>query len=174
MDVILNLREMDIEAEFDDSGIPTPEFLSNIIQPIIQEYGVRASDSEAFIYPELTASNCVFGSKEPVRLLQHVSEWNGSIREQFLRCVDVVCKVSTYGRLPTTDQLPQPKSPEMYSMLRAASEMNDDWYDYADHAVFLEDSNGDRTFRCVLHPFDLDNIQRAPAEYAIVTVFPKS
>ena len=85
MDVILNLREMDIEAEFDASGNPTPEFLSNIIQAIIQEYGARASDSEAFIYPELTASNCVFGFKEPVRLLQRVSEWNGSIREQFLR-----------------------------------------------------------------------------------------
>ena len=81
MDVILNLREMDIESEFDASGNPTPEFLSNIIQAIIQEYGARASDSEAFIYPELTASNCVFGFKEPVRLLQRVSEWNGSIRE---------------------------------------------------------------------------------------------
>ena len=62
----------------------------------------------------------------------------------------------------------------MYSLLGAASEMNDDWYDYADHAVFLEDANGDRTFRCVLQPFDLDNIQRDPEEYAIVTVFPKS
>ena len=174
MDVILNLREMDIEAEFDASGNPTPEFLSNIIQAIIQEYGTRASDSEAFIYPELTASNCVFGSKEPVRLLHRVSEWNGSIREQFLRCVDAVCKVSTYGQLPTTDQLPHPKSPEMYSMLGATSEMNDDWYDYADHAVFLEDANGDRTFRCILQPFDLSNIQRDPTEYAIVTVFPKS
>lgn len=61
MDVILNFREMDIEAEFDASGNPTPEFLSNIIQTIIQEYAVRVSDSEAFIYPELTASNCVFG-----------------------------------------------------------------------------------------------------------------
>ena len=174
MDVILNLREMDIEAEFDASGNPTPEFLSNIIQAIIQEYGARASDSEAFIYPELTASNCVFGFKEPVRLLQRVSEWNGSIREQFLRCVDAVCKVSTYGQLPTTDQLPKPKSPEMYSMLGTASEMNDDWYDYADHAVFLEDAFGYRTFRCILQPFDLVNIQRDPAEYAIVTVFPKS
>lgn len=170
----MNLREMDIEAKFDASGNPTPEFLSNIIQAITLEYAVRASDSEAFIYPELTASNCVFGTKEPVRLLQRVSEWNGSIREQFLRCVDAVCKVSTYGRLPTTEQLPQPKSPEMYSMMGAASEMNDDWYDYADHAVFLEDAFGYRTFRCMLQPFDLDNIQSDPAEYAIVTVVPKS
>lgn len=170
----MNLREMDIEAKFDASGNPTLEFLSNIIQAIIQEYGARASDSEAFIYPELTASNCVFGSKEPVRLLQRVSEWNGNIREQFLRCVDAVCKVSTFGRLPDADQLPQPKSPEMYSMLGATSEMNDDWYDYADHAVFLENDFGCRTFRCMLQPFDLDNIQRDPEEYAIVTVFPKS
>lgn len=170
----MNLRELDIEAEFDAAGNPTSEFLSNILNTIKLEYAGRASDTEAYIYPELTAGNCLFGSKEPVRLLQRVSEWNGSIREQFLRCVDAVCKVSTFGRLPTSDQLPPPKSPELYAMLGAASEMNDDWYDFADHAVFLEDDFGYRTFRCVLQPFDLDNIQSDPAGYAIITVFPKS
>ena len=108
MDVILNLREMDIEAEFDASGNPTPEFLSNIIQAIIQEYGTRASDSEAFIYPELTASNCVFGFNEPVRLLHRVSEWNGSIREQFL----CGCCLQGFDVWPTADYGPTTASKE--------------------------------------------------------------
>lgn len=173
MDIILNLRQMDIEDEFDADGNPTPDFLKNIIQAIAQEYEDRATDTAAYIYPELTPENCILGSKETVRLLQRVSKWNRDIREQFLRCVDAVCKVSTLGRLPTECQLPPMGGPETYDMACAASEMNDDWYDFASHAVLLDDSYGNRVFHCVLQPLDLTNIQKHPAEYAIVKVFPK-
>ena len=168
----MNLRQMDIEDEFDAEGNPTPDFLSRIIQAIAHEYEDRATDPEAYISTELTPENCVLGSREMVRLLQHVSKWNTDIRERFLRCVDAVCKVSTFGGLPTEDQLPPMGGAETYDMACAAREMNDDWYDFATHAVFLEDSNGTREFRCVLRPFDLINIQKHPSEYAIITVFP--
>lgn len=173
MDIIVKLSAIGIDQEPISEGDIPQEVLTDIFHKLNTEFQDRTADKEAYLCEIVERDDFLFGVLEPVALRARACGWNQEIKEEFLRCVEAICKVSVNGKLPNVEKL-QVDTPLTNQMKHAAMELDNAWSNYASHAVYIENSQGFPYFRTVLEQAEFDHIIAHPEEYAIVTVAPKS
>lgn len=173
MDIIVKLSSIGIDPGPIAEGDVPPEVLADIHHELSEAYIDAAADKEAYLYQTYEREVFLFGSLQPKVLIERAKKWNLEIREEFLRCLDAVCHISERSRLPIADEL-ELNTDATYQLSCAARELNNSWYDYAEHAVYLENKSGWPYFKVQLSAKALEDILAHPEEYAIVGVWPKS
>ena len=173
MDAIVKLSAVGIDHEPIMEGDIPPEVLTDLFKELSTEYDDRKHDSETRLCDIIERDNFLFGALEPEKLIERARGWNKEIKQEFLRCVDTICKVSANGKLPEADEL-EMDTPAVYRMKQAAMELDNAWFDFTSHAVYMENSFGIPFFRVALDERELTHIISHPEEYAIVTVVPRN
>lgn len=76
------------------------------------------------------------------------------------------------GHLPPEDELPM-DTDMTYQLVCATRELDDMWYDFADHAVYVENEFGYPFFRTIVDEHTAACIKANPEAYLIARVTPK-
>lgn len=172
MEIIVNLSDIGIDVEDIISNGATEEVRKSIFDALKEEYLDRAADKEAYLYEDYAEERFLFGTVDSAALIARSNAWNQEIKEEFLRRLKVIYKADAYGILPKAENLPMDTS-ETYALRKAAQELDNLWFDYADHAVYMANSQGFPYFRVILSDDELKAIRERPQDYAIVEVYPK-
>lgn len=172
MEIIVKLNDIDIDVENIISNGVTEEVCKSIFDALKEEYQDRSADKEAYLYEDYDEKRFLFGVVDPVALIARSNAWNQEIKEEFLRCLKGVYKKGAYDILPKAEDLPMDTN-ETYALRKAAQELDNSWFDYADHAVYMANSQGFPYFRVILSDDELKAIRERPQDYAIVEVYPK-
>lgn len=127
MKIITRLKDLGIEVETDMSKGEAIQLIFEALQDGFQ----NQADNEAYFSEPFLEENFVFGCDAPdkVRLIAH--SWNEDIKNQFVRSLTALgCPGIALKNLPMD-------TPETYDMQKAARELNNNWWAYADHGVYL-------------------------------------
>ena len=109
---------------------------------------------------------------EPEKVLERLDAWNREIRVEFLRAIKNMCPGIGAGHLPPEDELPM-DTDMTYQLVCATRELDDMWYDFADHAVYVENEFGYPFFRTIVDEHTAACIKANPEAYLIARVTPK-
>lgn len=172
MDIIVNLKDADIDVTGITHAGASEKVRKDIFEAVKDEYETRAADREAYLYENYDEDRFLFGAVKPEALIARANAWNQEIREEFLRCLKAVYKPDANGILPNAKDLPMDTA-ETYALRKAAQELDNSCSDYADHAVYMANSQGFPYFRVILSDAELRDIREHPQNYAIVEVYPK-
>ena len=107
-----------------------------------------------------------------VRSVDIANAWNREIRVEFLRAIKNMCPGIGAGHLPPEDELPM-DTDMTYQLVCATRELDDMWYDFADHAVYVENEFGYPFFRTIVDEHTAACIKANPEAYLIARVTPK-
>ena len=105
-------------------------------------------------------------------VLERLDAWNREIRVEFLRAIKNMCPGIGAGHLPPEDELPM-DTDMTYQLVCATRELDDMWYDFADHAVYVENEFGYPFFRTIVDEHTAACIKANPEAYLIARVTPK-
>ena len=123
-------------------------------------------------YETVAPENIIFGLYEPEKVLERLDAWNREIRVEFLRAIKNMCPGIGAGHLPPEDELPM-DTDMTYQLVCATRELDDMWYDFADHAVYVENEFGYPFFRTIVDEHTAACIKANPEAYLIARVTPK-
>ncbi len=173
MDIIIRLADTGIDLEGMTADGVTEQTRKDLFDAMHSEYQDEAADPGAYLYENFDEDHFLFGAVEPEKLIARARGWNREIRDEFLRLVDAVCKVSANGALPDAEDL-EMDTHETYLLQQAARELDNSWHDNSNHAVYMDNSMGFPYFTVVLSDGALKDICEHPQDYAILIVCPKS
>ena len=143
-----------------------------ILKALQDAYCNTASDPDAYLYETVAPENIIFGLYEPEKVLERLDAWNREIRVEFLRAIKNMCPGIGAGHLPPEDELPM-DTDMTYQLVCATRELDDMWYDFADHAVYVENEFGYPFFRTIVDEHTAACIKANPEAYLIARVTPK-
>ena len=121
----------------------------SVLKALQDAYCNTASDPDAYLYETVAPENIIFGLYEPEKVLERLDAWNREIRVEFLRAIKNMCPGIGAGHLPPEDELPM-DTDMTYQLVCATRELDDMWYDFADHAVYVENEFGYPFFRTIV------------------------
>lgn len=165
MDIIISLSALDIDVNLQDMEKARNE----IFKAILQEYEDSATDKEISLSSYWNENNFLFGITDSERLIQRVLGWKNEIQAEFIRCLRVVCP---NGKIPEPGEL-QIDSTATYQLVCATRELDNTWFDNAEHAVYIENEHGYPYFKVLLQDSEIEDIKEHPENYVILTVFIK-
>ena len=153
-----------------DENASHDEIVSAMMDAIKGDYYDRADDCDAEILDR--PNSVILGMEEPVRLIDEARRWNNDIRTELARSIELLYK--KYGEnLAEADLL---NTVEIYRLKCAAMAANDDFYEYADQQVRIDNpylGEHSNIWRSVLMPQELQAIIEHPENYAIFDVYVK-
>lgn len=144
----------------------------SVLKALQDAYCNTASDPDAYLYETVAPENIIFGLYEPEKVLERLDAWNREIRVEFLRAIKNMCPGIGAGHLPPEDELPM-DTDMTYQLVCATRELDDMWYDFADHAVYVENEFGYPFFRTIVDEHTAACIKANPEAYLIARVTPK-
>lgn len=165
----LNLEPGNLQKEA--SQLRQGDFQS-VLKALQDAYCNTASDPDAYLYETVAPENIIFGLYEPEKVLERLDAWNREIRVEFLRAIKNMCPGIGAGHLPPEDELPM-DTDMTYQLVCATRELDDMWYDFADHAVYVENEFGYPFFRTIVDEHTAACIKANPEAYLIARVTPK-
>lgn len=162
----LNLDIDDLPATKEEL---TDEHYRLIFDSIKSAYEDNANDDEATLYELIYEDTFIFGAFEPEKLIERVTAWNADIRANFIRALQ---PVAPFIDGPDQDKLPMDDD-TTHAIACAARELDNVWYDYAAHGVYLENDMGWPYFTTLVDKYSEECIKACPANYLIFEVTPK-
>lgn len=182
MDIFFSLNSVNQTPDIiRNAGMQLPDICQNIFQQISDLYDDQCEGKESYISQNCDAMDCIlFGVNEPARILERMGRWNQEIQERFFACLKSILPdqrgpySSVWSSLNalTPDQVPM-DNVSTWHLSCAARELDNHWFDYANHAVLTENDFGFSYFKVILNDRIKLHIQKHPEEYAIIQVFPK-
>lgn len=172
MKIITSFEALDIDSEIVaamQSGTADMDQVRYIVweslKALFEDY---SDDSGTYIASVDLADNFVFGALEPQKMVEAAKSWNLDIKKQFLAAL---------GKLGTVDpaapeQLPLDNS-ETYDMHKAARELDDNWWCYAEHGVYLPNNYGYPYFTVILKDAQAADMAAHPEDYVIYNAYIK-
>lgn len=153
-----------------DEGASHDEIVSTMMDVIKSDYYDRVNDCDACILDR--PNSVILGMEEPVRLIEEAHRWNKDICTELHRSIELLHK--KFGEnLAEADLL---DTVEIYRLKCAAMAANDDFYEYADQQVRIDNpylGEHSNIWRSVLLPQELQAIIEHPENYAIFDVYVK-
>ena len=170
MEIVTKLQDvLGYEPDVSSYGV----LMDEVFSALQEEYNNNAADKEAYLYQHYEPSDFLFGALEPERLRQRVAVWNMEIKREFLRCLDSVLYFQENGRMPTPEEI-HTDTTKTYQLSCAVRELDNAWFDYAEHATCMDNGCGYNVMKVILADAQLADIDANPQNYAIVTVAVKS
>ena len=164
MKILINI------AAYCDEGASHDEIVSTMMDAIKSDYYDTVDDSDVRILDR--PNNVILGQEEPVQLIEDARRWNKDIRTELQRSIELLYK--KFGEnLAEADLL---NTAEIYRLKCAAMAANDDFYEYADQQVRIDNpylGEHSNIWRSVLLPEELQAIIEHPDNYAIFDVYVK-
>lgn len=164
MQIITNFESLGIELE---PGMPKEE-VSQLVFEALQSGFQDHINHDAYFSESYTADNFVFGFGSPENIRSIARDWNQDIRSQF---------VSALKALGYTDQAPEKlpmDTPDTYTMQKAARELDNNWWAYADHGVYLNNEMGYPYFQVILSDKAQKDMLDNPDKYIVANLYVKN
>ena len=149
----LDLEPTDFPSELDQVSA---EDYQRIYNELVDAYNEAAASTESDLYEHANPKNFLFGAFSKKAFLEAVNGWNTEIKQTFLRALKGLCPSLEEGHLSG-----------------AARELDNTWYDYAAHGVYLPNELGWAYFKTLLTDKEMASILEDPSDFLIVTVYPK-
>ena len=165
----LDLEPTDFPSELDQVSA---EDYQRIYNELVDAYNEAAASTESDLYEHANPKNFLFGAFSQKAFLEAVNGWNTEIKQTFLRALKGLCPSLDEGHIPRDDELPTDCS-QTYNLSGAARELDNTWYDYAAHGVYLPNELGWAYFKTLLTDKEMASILEDPSDFLIVTVYPK-
>ena len=160
----LDLSPEDFPAEFDQFA---GEDFQRIQNALIDAYADSSSGSS--ICEQNEPENFLFGRFSGSQFRKLVDDWNVEIKRAFLQALKGLCPSLSEGRMPDEGSLPTDCS-ETYILAGAARELDNVWYDYANHGVYLPNELGWPYFKTMLADYEKAQMFDNPSDYLVVKV----
>lgn len=168
MEIITKLSTLDIDPE-DVTDAPD-DAIETVFSALKMGFDDQSHYRDTRLYEDFSSKNYHFGTLEPDYVRDRAEAWVDEIKDQFLNAVNVVCNnVSKTGRLPSKEEL-EADTADTYRLSCAVRELDNTWWDYAEHAVYLKNGNGYPYFRIHLTDEEKTDILAHPEEYVIAEV----
>lgn len=171
MRILLNLNHIGLTRDR-RSEMSRHALCREILSYLAVQFDEQSHDKEAYIYEEFEDGRFMLGCEEPLGVLKITRNWNKEIREEFVAAVDSLCHISKTGKLPDPASLPVDNS-DTYRLVNAARELDNNWFDYASHAVLYLSTTGETFFACQLDDVMLKELETHPEDFAIAEVYVK-
>lgn len=163
MKIIARLADIGMEVETD---IPKEEAVQLVFEALQNGFQGQAND-EAYFSESFLEESFIFGYHAPDKVRQIARSWNEDIKIQFIRSLTVLgCPSIGPENLPMD-------TPETYSMQKAARELDNNWWTYADHGVYLNNEAGVPYFQVILTDKVQADIMKNPSEYIVAELYVK-
>lgn len=163
MKIITRLADIGMEVETD---IPKEEAVQLVFEALQNGFQGQAND-EAYFSESFLKESFVFGCDAPDKVCQIACRWNEDIKIQFIRSLtELGCPSVGPENLPMD-------TPETYSMQKAARELDNNWWTYADHGVYLNNEAGVPYFQVILTDKVQADIMKNPSEYIVAELYVK-
>lgn len=163
MKIIARLADIGMEVETD---IPKEEAVQLVFEALQNGFQGQAND-EAYFSESFLKESFIFGYHAPDKVRQIARSWNEDIKIQFIRSLTVLgCPSIGPENLPMD-------TPETYSMQKAARELDNNWWTYADHGVYLNNEAGVPYFQVILTDKVQADIMKNPSEYIVAELYVK-
>lgn len=164
---------MDIFTTFSALGVEEGcRDLEELFQAINSAFNDEARDKETYLYENWEENRFCFGNEVPELVKNRAEAWNREIKAQFMTALDRVTRFAERGRMPEADELPMDTA-DTYLLRAAAAELDNSWFDTAEHGVYFENDCGYPYFKVQLQDAAIADIQTHPEKYLIITVSPK-
>lgn len=171
MRIITNLEALDIDQEYLEAMQAGPADMDQIrkwvFAALSEAFNDQSHDKEAYLCESYTDEYFIFGAVSADEVLSIVQNWNLNIQAKFITALkDMKVNETTPETLPIDNF-------QTYDIQKAARELDNNWWDYADHGVYLPNSQGYPYFRVTLEKEELEDILKHPEQYIIVDVYVK-
>lgn len=165
----LDLDPTDFPSELDQFST---EDYQRIMDALMDAYADAATGTASNLCEHPAPDAFLFGAFAKDDFSQAVEGWTAEIKQTFLRALTCLCPSLEQGRLPSMDEL-STDSATTYALSGAARELDNVWYDYAEHGVYLPNTLGWPYFRTLLTDEEKNFILANPNDYLIAKVVPK-
>lgn len=174
MRIITNFEAMGISEESIEALRETPaapcakaEVKTWVFQALNEAFNDQTSDPETYLYDSTDDKNFIFGALAPEKVIETAKDWNQEIKKAFITALGGLGDPDV-----TADNLPMDND-KTYKLSCAARELDNVWWQHADHCVYLPNPQGFPYFRCILPDECLEDIINHPEQYVIVDVYVK-
>lgn len=169
---MLILLKLDPETRED---CKTPDELAQkAFQMIDYNYNEDCGIPDAYLYRPDKADdlvdclNFIDGADKPDMIRKIAEKWNYQIALDFQAALQAFMPS---GRMPEDPEAwLNASTTDLYALKKAVLALGNDFYAYADKALFIEDS---QYFTTRITDANLKHIQDNPKDYACITVYPK-
>ena len=171
MRIITNLEALDIDQEYLEAMQAGPADMDQIrkwvFAALSEAFNDQSHDKETYLCESYTDEYFIFGAASADEVLSITQNWNLNIQAKFITALkDMKVNETTPETLPIDNF-------QTYDIQKAARELDNNWWDYADHGVYLPNSQGYPYFRVTLEKEELEDILKHPEQYIIVDVYVK-
>lgn len=164
----LSLTRDNFPEKLDDMEEGHYQLLYHSIQGIFND---ECRNPDAYL-AGFDKDDIVLGIFEPGKLIEGIASWNNSIKEAFIEALK-----NTLPDMRTIDAINAENivmdTTETYELSCAVRELDNHWFECAEHGIYLPNEMGYAYFTTILDPYDEENIKAHPEEYLLLYVYPK-
>lgn len=165
----LSLTRDNFPEKLDDIEESHYQLLFHSIQGIFND---ECRNPDAYLSDAFDKDSVVLGIYEPDKLIETVSSWNDSIKKAFVAALRGV--LPDTGAIETIDVESIPMdTTKTYELSCAVRELDNLWFEYAEHGIYLPNEMGYAYFTTILDPYDEESVKAYPEEYLLLSVDPK-
>lgn len=160
-------------ADLRVSGESANDLAISLFNRINADYLDQTADGEVYLLNPKdksdTAAEDMFlidGKEKPEEIVKEALDWNKGLEDAFSKALEAVQAdvKNTLGAWLNA------KYTNIYRLKKAVMALDDDFYEFAESAVLIDDHVG---LRCRITEEQLNDIKAHPDDYAIVHVWPK-
>lgn len=155
------------------SGESANDLAISLFNRINENYLDQSGDNEAYLLnPEGKSDSAaedmflIDGMEKPEEIVKEAAGWNKTLEDAFSKALEAVRAdvKNTPGAWLNANYV------KIYQLKKAAMALDDDFYEFAESAVLIDDHVG---LKCRITEEELNDIKAHPDDYAIVHVWPK-
>lgn len=163
MRIITNFKSLDIELEPELSQTEVIQLVFDALQSGFQDQ----INNEAYFSESFSESSFILGSVSPDEIRKIAHTWNQDIKDQFIGAFkDLGYSAAEPEKLPMD-------TPKTYTMQKAARELDNNWWAYADHGVYLENEMGYPYYQVMLSESAQKDMLDNPGNYIVADLYVK-
>ena len=161
--VYTSFKSLDIELEPELSQTEVIQLVFDALQSGFQDQ----VNNEAYFSESFSESSFIPGSVSPDEIRKIAHTWNQDIKDQFIGAFkDLGYSAAEPEKLPMD-------TPETYTMQKAARELDNNWWAYAYHGVYLENEMGYPYFQVMLSDSVQKDMLDNPGNYIVADLYVK-
>lgn len=163
MKIITRLADLDVEVK---SEMSKEEIIQQVFKALQVGFQDQAVDG-AYFSESFSENSFIFGFDAPEEVCQIARSWNQHIKIQFIRSLEALgCSSREPENLPMD-------TPETYNMQKAARELDNNWWTYANRGVYLNNEMGFPYFQVVLPDKVQADMVQNPGGYVVADLYVK-
>lgn len=163
MRIIANYESLDLEVKPEMSKDEIIQLIFKALQSAFQDQ----VNNEAYFSEMISGDSFVLGSVSPDEIRKIARTWNQDIKNQFIGAFkDLGYNAAEPEKLPMD-------TPKTYTMQKAARELDNNWWAYADHGVYLENEMGYPYFQVMLSDSVQKDMLDNPDNYIVADLYVK-